>query len=74
VTVAKKPDSDAAAQEAVEGRDKSGPKNGSDGDHGKRPPTAGPHAEPSLVNPEATPGAGTVPPAGERDNGDATSG
>jgi hypothetical protein len=26
------------------------------------PPPAGPHADPSLTNDEATPGAGTLPP------------
>ena len=30
----------------------------------KKPPPAGPHADPSLINPDATPGAGTLPPAG----------
>lgn len=32
------------------------------GDTGGLPP-AGPHADPSLVNPDATPGAGTLPDA-----------
>jgi hypothetical protein len=66
----KKRGRDVAAQEAVEGRDKSG---GTNADAG-RPPTAGPHAERSLINPDATPGAGTVPPAGEQEDGDSTSG
>jgi hypothetical protein len=36
---------------------------------GRRPdiPSAGPHAKPELMNPEATPGAGTLPPIGEDD-------
>jgi len=34
------------------------------GDHDKAPPPAGPHADPALVNPELTPGAGTLPAAG----------
>ena len=65
----KKPDSDVAAQKAVEGRGrKSGETTETD-----RQPTAGPHAEPALVNPDATPGAGTLPPAGEHDDVDSTS-
>lgn len=42
-------------------------------DRGREPPPfAGPHAAPDLTNPIATPGAGTLPEAGESD--DATSG
>jgi hypothetical protein len=41
---------------------------------GDSPPPAGPHAEPSLTNPDATPGAGTLPPPGEHDDVDSTSG
>jgi hypothetical protein len=66
----KKPDGDVAAQKAVEGRGRK-----RDGKpRGGGPPSAGPHAEPALVNPAATPGAGTVPPAGERDETDSTTG
>ena len=36
-------------------------------------PSAGPHAEPSLTNPDATPGAGTLTPPGEHDDMDSTS-
>ena len=36
-------------------------------------PPAGPHAEPGLVNNEATPGAGTLTPEGEHDDVDSTS-
>lgn len=32
------------------------------GERGGLPP-AGPHADPSLINPDATPGAGTLPDA-----------
>jgi hypothetical protein len=39
-----------------------------------RTPPAGPHAKPSLTNPDATPGAGTLTPPGEHDDGDSTSG
>ena len=37
------------------------------------PPPAGPHAEPSLTNPDATPGAGTLTPPGGHDDVDSTS-
>ena len=37
-------------------------------------PPAGPHADPSLTNPDATPGAGTLTPPGEHDDVDSTSG
>ncbi len=37
-------------------------------------PPAGPHADPALTNPEATPGAGTLTPAGGDDAVDSTSG
>ena len=37
-------------------------------------PAAGPHADPALVNPDATPGAGTLPSPGADDDMDATSG
>ena len=36
-------------------------------------PAAGPHADPALVNPDATPGTGALPPAGEQGNSDSTS-
>ena len=35
---------------------------------------AGPHADPSLTNEDATPGAGTLPPPGDHDDMDSTSG
>ncbi|MET0428044.1 MAG: hypothetical protein ABW026_06055 [Microvirga sp.] len=37
-------------------------------------PAAGPHADPALTNDKATPGAGTLPAAGDQDSTDATSG
>jgi hypothetical protein len=40
----------------------------------ERPPAAGPHADPSLINPDATPGTGALPPAGETEDTDSTSG
>jgi hypothetical protein len=62
---------DAAAQAAVEGRtpDQSGSRR-------RQPepsPSAGPHAEPSLVNSNATPGAGSLPSPGEDDGLESTS-
>lgn len=43
------------------------------GAQNREPPPAGPHADPDLTNAIATPGAGTLPEAGEGD-ADATSG
>jgi hypothetical protein len=37
-------------------------------------PPAGPHADPALTNPDATPGTGALPPAGGHDDVDSTSG
>jgi hypothetical protein len=39
-----------------------------------RLPPAGSHADPSLMNPEATPGSGLVTPAGGHDDVDSASG
>lgn len=36
-------------------------------------PAAGPHAKPSLTNPDATPGTGALPDPGDRDGTDSTS-
>ena len=66
----KKPKDDKAAQDAVEGR--TGASRGTR-DPSERTPTAGPHADPGLVNPDATPGAGALQPPGENDDGDSTS-
>jgi hypothetical protein len=38
------------------------------------PPPAGPHADPKLMNEDATPGAGTLEPVGRHDDVDSTSG
>jgi len=38
-----------------------------------RLPPAGPHADPALQNPDATPGVGTLTPSGEHDDTDSTS-
>jgi hypothetical protein len=67
------PRTDKEVQNAVEGRAARGTDTkmppGAD-----RKPTPGPHAEPSLVNPDATPGTGALPPAGKHDGNDSTSG
>ena len=68
----KKPDADTAARDAIEGRTQPG-----DGKARREPqpaPSAGPHADPSLVNPDATPGTGALPSPGEDDGMDSTSG
>jgi hypothetical protein len=58
-----------AARKAVEGENK-GDRPSSD-----PPPAAGPHAEPALQNPDATPGAGTLPsPGGQGDEAESSSG
>ena len=36
-------------------------------------PPAGPHADPALINPDATPGTGALPTAGEDKDADSTS-
>ncbi len=38
------------------------------------PAPAGPHADPALINPDATPGTGALTPPGEHDDVDSTSG
>ena len=48
------------------------PSGSSGGLSGELPP-AGPHADPALTNPEATPGAGTLTPAGGHDEVDSPS-
>lgn len=68
-----KPSEDAAVQDAVEGRKPD--------QRGKAPkpasgqgPSAGPHADPALVNPDATPGAGALPSQGDDDGLESTTG
>ena len=39
-----------------------------------RMPPAGPHADPKMMNPDATPGTGALTPAGKHDDIDSTSG
>jgi hypothetical protein len=38
-----------------------------------RLPAAGPHADPALMNPDATPGTGALPLPGEHDDSDSAS-
>ena len=40
---------------------------------GGKPPAAGPHDKPHLTNPDATPGAGSLPESGDHDATDSTS-
>ncbi len=70
-TPADKPSADKAAQDAVEGRtpDQSGRKPAPQGEAA----SAGPHADPDLVNPDATPGTGALPSPGEGDGLESTS-
>jgi hypothetical protein len=65
-----------AAQAAVEGRrnDAQEPGGPKDDAPANPPPPAGPHADPKLMNEDATPGAGTLESAGAHDDVDATSG
>ena len=69
---ASKTSADKAAQDVVEGRtpDQSGrpPE-----PEGKAPP-AGPHADPALVNPDATPGSGYLPEPSADDDADTPGG
>lgn len=61
---------DKAGQEEIEGR-KGEPEDAPD--QPKAPP-AGPHAEPSLTNPDATPGTGSLPDPTSDDEVDAATG
>jgi hypothetical protein len=63
---------DKAAQDMVEGRAPSPSANERKPEN--EMPSAGPHADPALVNPDATPGAGALPSPGEDDGLDSTSG
>jgi hypothetical protein len=75
---AQRPDSQAAAAKPEARPDMSGSGPGEAGERGGEAaqglPAAGPHADPALTNDKATPGAGTLPEAGDRDATDATSG
>ena len=68
---AAKKNEDKAAQDAIEGR--TGLGSGAKPRHSEPAPSAGPHADPALVNPDATPGAGALPEPGEDDGLESTS-
>jgi len=75
---AQRPDGKAAAAKPEAGQDRPGFDLGGaeerGGEAAKDLPAAGPHADPALTNDKATPGAGTLPEAGDRDATDSTSG
>jgi hypothetical protein len=58
-------------QKANEG---SGGRNAGAPEPSDRLPPAGPHADPKLTNPDATPDTGALTPAGKHDDIDSTSG
>ena len=62
--------------DAAKDGDSKGPKPKADSaakpSNGKMP-AAGPHDEPHLTNPDATPGTGSLPEPGDRDATDSTS-
>ena len=71
---APKKSEDAVARDAIEGRT---PANSGAKPRHSDPapaPSAGPHADPDLVNPDATPGTGALPSPGEDDGLESTSG
>lgn len=65
-----KPNSDKAAQHAIEGRTAASKTPGTS----DNPPPAGPHADPALINSDATPGTGALPSPDEDGDADAASG
>jgi hypothetical protein len=75
---AQRPDPEAAAAKPPSAKDRPGFDLGGAEERGGAAaqdlPAAGPHADPALTNDKATPGAGTLPAAGDRDATDATSG
>ena len=76
--VAEQPDPAAAGRKPGEGPDRPGADLGGAKDRGGQAtpdlPAAGPHADRDLTNHEATPGAGALPEAGDKDATDSTSG
>ncbi len=68
---ARKPSPDKAAQDAIEGRtpDQGPPAKSAP----QQTPAAGPHADPELINPDATPGSGYMPPLEDHKDADADS-
>ena len=73
-----RPDPKAAQQKPTGSEDRPGFDLGGakdrGGQTGQGTPAAGPHADPSLVNEDATPGTGALPEAGDPDATDSTSG
>ena len=65
-------DFDKAGQDDIEGRSAGTPA-GTNG-AAKRTKPAGPHAEPALTSPDATPGAGALPSLSPDDEADAATG
>jgi len=59
---------------ATQGTQEAGDSNAGAPEPSDRLPPAGPHAAPKLVNPDSTPGAGTLTPEGGHDDVDSTSG
>ena len=66
-----KPSLDKAAQDAVEGRTPD--QGGAAKPAPEQTPAAGPHADPALINPDATPGSGYMPPLKDHEDADADS-
>lgn len=75
---AETPDREAAKRPPDDGKDRPGFDLGGAKDAGGKgtldQPAAGPHAEPSLTNQDATPGTGALPEAGDPDATDSTTG
>lgn len=67
-----KPNSDKAAQDSIEGR--TAGRGGDSPEPEATPPAAGPHANPELINPDATPGTGALPTPGKEGDADPGSG
>jgi hypothetical protein len=65
-------DLDKAGQAEIEGRSTATPTGAKEAP--KRTMPAGPHAEPTLTSPDATPGAGALPSASPDDEADAATG
>ncbi len=68
---APKTSADKAAQDAVEGRT---PDQAGAAKPAAQAPPAGPHADPALTNPDATPGSGYLPSLGPDDDADPAGG
>jgi hypothetical protein len=69
-----KPSVDPEQPDADVRRPSAAPGAAKDGQPSSGLPPAGPHADPALTNPDATPGTGTLTPAGGHDDIDSTSG